>query len=170
MPSSILNCKSLSALGTLLHSSTVPTRMSILPKSSKATVAFTSAGVHALSWFCFLVSNSLLTCASMVASSICSKRSSGFSIVWPSIKRFAFPACCQPIAGRFMMRCILSAVKGRKGAHSTARLAHICKERLSTVAVRSGSVLMSFHGSVSVRYLLPKRARFIISAKASRKR
>ena len=59
-------------------------------------------------------------------------------------------------------------LKGRKGSKAMARLAVICSEMLMTVFTRSGSVLMTFQGSQSARYLLPMRARFMASFCASR--
>ena len=106
----------------------------------------------------------------MTASSIFSKSSSGCATSAPSARRLRLPAsrhCNLPI---FSILHIRSALNGIKGSQSTARLAHICKAVFSTVAVYSGLVFICFHGSVSVRYLLPTRARFISSANASRKR
>ena len=57
-----------------------------------------------------------------------------------------------------------------KGSTTIERLAVICKAMLRIVFTRSGSVLTSFHGSQSARYLLPMRATFIASFNASRKR
>ena len=56
------------------------------------------------------------------------------------------------------------------GSMAIERFAVICKAMFRIVLTRSGSVLMSFHGSVSARYLLPRRAMFIASFKASRNR
>jgi len=64
----------------------------------------------------------------------------------------------------------LAALKGRKGSKAMARLAVICRLRFRIVATRPISVLASFQGSVSARYLLPIRARFMASFWASLKR
>ena len=44
-----------------------------------------------------------------------------------------------------------------------ARSAQSLSDTLRIEAVRSMSVLATFHGSVSVRYLLPRRARFLVA-------
>ena len=65
---------------------------------------------------------------------------------------------------------IFSDEKGMKGSIATATLAVICNAMFSMVFTRSGSVLTTFHGSVSARYLLPMRAKFMAFLSASRKR
>ena len=60
------------------------------------------------------------------------------------------------------------AERQRTGRKAMARLATSCREMLRMVPTRSISVLASFHGSVSARYLLPIRARFMASFCASR--
>ena len=63
-----------------------------------------------------------------------------------------------------------SEENGMNGANAMARSAQSLRDTLRIEAVRSMSVLATFHGSVSVRYLLPRRARFMASLRASRKR
>ena len=81
------------------------------------------------------------------------------------------PKSFQP---KFLSSCNIvrnfSDENGRNGSKAIAKLAAICSDRCKMVAVRSISVLASFQGSVSARYLLPIRARFIASLSASRKR
>ena len=60
--------------------------------------------------------------------------------------------------------------EGMKGSMAIVILAVICRAILRIVFTRSGSVLTTFQGSVSARYLLPIRAKFIASFNASRKR
>jgi methionyl-tRNA synthetase len=69
-----------------------------------------------------------------------------------------------------VFHCIVfpAMLKGRKGSNAIARLATSCNAMLRMVATRSISVFASFQGSVSAKYLLPIRARFIASFCASR--
>ena len=53
------------------------------------------------------------------------------------------------------------------GSNAIVRLAHIWSEMFRIVATLSMSVLATFHGSVSARYLFPNLARFIASLSAS---
>ena len=68
------------------------------------------------------------------------------------------------------MRQSFSAEKGMNGSKATAMLAQICRAVLRMVATRAMSpVLATFQGSVSCRYLLPRRAMFIASRRPSRR-
>ena len=59
-------------------------------------------------------------------------------------------------------------LNGRKGSKAIAKLATNCSDIFSIVSTRFGSVFHTFHGSHSVIYLLPMRARFMASFCASR--
>ena len=80
------------------------------------------------------------------------------------------PSCSQPSLPICSRPRIFAAVNGMNGSMAIAIDAVICSETFRIVFTRSGSVLASFHGSVSARYLLPSRAMFIASLSASRKR
>src|SRR5574344_2304874 len=56
---------------------------------------------------------------------------------------------------------------GQKGSNAIDRLAHSCNDRFNMTATLSLSVFITFHGSVSVRYLFPRRAIFMASLRAS---
>ena len=80
------------------------------------------------------------------------------------------PRRSQPNLSTASIFRILAAEKGMKGSMAMAVLAVICKATFRMVLTRSGSVLTTFHGSVSARYLLPMREMFMASFNASRKR
>ena len=61
------------------------------------------------------------------------------------------------------------ALNGVKGSKAIARSAQICRQVYRMEAVRSMSVFATFQGSMSEMYLLPMRAMFIASFRASRK-
>ena len=169
VPSSRVNWRSLSALGTLMQAVTVATRRSERQKVSKSTSGCCSAGFQFLSLFSSLMRSRRSVWALMASSSIFSKRSSGWAMVAPALTRSRPPIMSHDRSPRPSMRHRRSLMKGVKGSKATASDAHTCSAVLSTVAVRSGSVLNSFQGSVSWRYLLPARAMSMASLRASRK-
>ena len=116
-------------------------------------------------WFANLVFSKRCNCFSIAASSIFSKRSSAVPMRCPAFSNsvaFVF-RFSQVIAPNCNIRFSFSEVKGKKGSLATAKAVAICKATYITVFTRSGSVLMSFQGSSSAKYLLPKRAIFISS-------
>src|SRR5690606_507407 len=71
---------------------------------------------------------------------------------------------------KFNMFFNFPEVNGKNGSLKTAKAEAICKATYITVLVRASSVFMVFHSSSSARYLFPRRATFIISPWALRKR
>ena len=118
--------------------------------------------------FCCLASSNFLTWAATVSSSTFSNNKPIFVMFCPSDNKSARPASFQVNELIFRIVRNFSAVKGMKGSHKIERFAAICKPMFRIVPVLSVSVLITFHGSVSAKYLFPKRATSIINAKASR--
>ena len=62
-----------------------------------------------------------------------------------------------------------SALKGVNGSKAMARSAQSCRQVYKMLAQRSMSSFATFQGSMSEMYLLPIRAMFMASLRASRK-
>ena len=166
-PSAILNFKSFFILGTFSHSSTVPTRMSSLSKSSMLTVGFTGFAcrqrLRLPSWW-------QAACPLVLDDVVFYLFEEQFRLV-QGVSGFQQVGASQLFQLKVSMFSILrsfSELKGKNGSKAIERFATSCRAMLRIVATRSISVFASFHGSVSARYLLPMRARFIASFCASR--
>ena len=168
LPSSMVNCSSFLLFFTFWQSLTCPTLMSSFSKSSKSTVGFSGAATYSAASFSFFVASSLSSCFCMTSSSIFSKSSSGSASWWPALSSSVLPRLVHSHPSMLMSERSLAEEKGRKGSKAMARLATSCREIFSIVSTRFGSVFHTFHGSHSVIYLLPMRARFMHSFCASR--
>ena len=153
-----------------MHSNTVATRISVFSHSSNATFGFTSAGLYAANSLAFFVSSNFCTCASTTESSILSNKSCVSPSFAPSFKSSMLPRSFHANDSIPNISRNFLAENGKNGSNAIAKLAAICNPICKIVAVRSISVLANFQGSVSARYLLPIRAKFIASFCASRKR
>ena len=170
IPVSTVSFKSFLVLATFSAATMVETRISIFWKSSNEHSAFCGSASFASASFAALVACNLATCASTTLSSIFSNRSSALPITWPAGSTSASPRRSQSNFSMLSILIIFAAEKGINGSMAIDSSAVICNAMLRMVLTRSGSVFTTFHGSVSARYLLPKRARFIASFNASRKR
>ena len=118
--------------------------------------------------FAFLVANNLSIWAWIVASSIFSNNNPASPNSCPA-GITPSPILPQSITSIFMNSRNFWEENGMNGSINVERLAEICKQIFRIVFTRPSSVLITFQGSVSAKYLLPKRARFIASFNASRK-
>ena len=117
--------------------------------------------------FSFLASISFCTCLSTTSSSTFSKSKPISPKAVPSFNNSACPASSHAIFFILKRSTSLPAVNGRKGSDTIAKFAAIFNAILRIVAVLLSSVLMTFHGSVSARYLFPSRAKSITIPSAS---
>ena len=172
-PSLTISFKSFLLFGTFSAATIVPTRMSILAKSSNWVSGFGAATVLVSSSFMRLAWCNFSIWVSMVLSSIFSNNKNPSPISWPAGSKSARPANSQLAhSAELMPNCcrIFWAVKGINGSQTMASVAAICSDKFIIPFTASGSVLMACQGWVSAKYLLPSRATSIKVANASRKR
>ena len=143
-----------------------PTRISIFVKSSNVTSSFIGGNLL----FACVADSNFATCSSILFSSILLKSNSALLITWPVFIKSSCPAACHFNKSIPSIDASLALVKGKNGSNTIVRLAVICSAIFIIVLTRSPSVLINFQGSVSAKYLFPKRAKLIASACASLKR
>ena len=145
-----------------------PARISSLAKSSNEIFSFAGFTCALAISLAFLVASNLSICRWICSSSIFSNNNPGSFSRCPA-GTTSSPIRFQAIGAIFRKSLNFDALNGINGSVKVDRSPAICKQIFNIVFTRASSVLINFQGSVSARYLFPKRARFIHSLSPSRK-
>ncbi len=117
--------------------------------------------------FSFFERISFSICRFIISSSIFSNRSPPLLTWWHAGNKEVFPESFHEAFSRFSHSLSFFIENGRNGSRMILRLPVICSEMFNIVLTLSMSDSISFHGSVSARYLFPSLARFSASLSAS---